>query len=899
MGKRIGQRDGISIEQEGFECEGQAKRQSRFFVLPLVVLLLFSSLLTVQCLVTILDIEIKGWNLFLASFIGAVVWSALHLLPNVGKLALLPIYLGWLCIFLWRRLEQVGYGFIYIENAAITLINSYYDMSIRYYITEYEQAETVTLFFAVIVQLLLAVYAETLFAGRLRLVTLLIMGSAAFCGLFVGVVPQDNMFLGQIACMMAVLAIQHSGFYDREGAKEYLAGRARNTVMAAALFTVLCLVVSFIISTEFYLNNIRKPERKAKLAQTIKEVANSPVWNNLTDFVESLGKKEKNNTASKKADFIGGLNSGHFSRADRITFENETALIVTMPEVKAPVYLKGYNGAVYTASGWEDLDSQDENTYKELLYSQFGHLAHEQIYHVMNQLFEEEKGIFSSLLKLGSFTLCRGTMEVHYNKANTRYIYGPYSYQISQFKNKNEINYIGDSYIAPKRSQKDYTFEFCMWDNLNKEQTEILAENMDKLFENKTYSEFESKYREFVHRVYTVLPNGSNKAELLGLSADEDAAVWEKIEAVQEYLSGYEYSLAPGAMPEKADFVDYFLFENKKGYCVHFASAAVLLLRSLGVPARYAEGYLITEGDIKNAQKAGVTNLFFRTAEVFDDDFSVWDTSAAWYNDTVTRKRIEIKDYNAHAWVEVYFDKIGWVPVEMTVGFTGDGVSQLPDEIMEEVERVEEEQQVPTPFPTLTSVPEPEVPTPTEMVRFPDLEPKPTKMAAPVKTSELTGTTLKIKGDGFRGWWRDLPKTARIVFSFGIVFFLFLFFAFARYRVVWYFRERKSTRRGQAVELYRRMERLLLHEKGSAKQFIKDRSEDYETFADRVAKDSAIADKNFGQCQEVALRAAFGQDAVLDEDLILLDTYYQRMKKSLYAQYNLPRRIYLEFWKIC
>ena len=144
-----------------------------------------------------------------------------------------------------------------------------------------------------------------------------------------------------------------------------------------------------------------------------------------------------------------------------------------------------------------------------------------------------------------------------------------------------------------------------------------------------------------------------------------------------------------------------------------------------------------------------------------------------------------------------------------------------------------------------------------------------------------------------------MSKTARIVFSFGVMFFLFLFFAFARYRVVWYFRNRKSTRRGQAVELYRRMERLLLHEKGSSKQFIKDRSEDYETFADRVAKDSAIADKNFGQCQEVALRAAFGQDAVLEEDLILLVTYYQRMKQRLYAQYHLLRRIYLEFWKIC
>ena len=44
--------------------------------------------------------------------------------------------------------------------------------------------------------------------------------------------------------------------------------------------------------------------------------------------------------------------------------------------------------------------------------------------------------------------------------------------------------------------------------------------------------------------------------------------------------------------------MEYFLTENKKGYCMHFASAGVLLLRAAGVPARYVEGYVVNEGDI-------------------------------------------------------------------------------------------------------------------------------------------------------------------------------------------------------------------------------------------------------------------------------------------------------------
>ena len=62
-------------------------------------------------------------------------------------------------------------------------------------------------------------------------------------------------------------------------------------------------------------------------------------------------------------------------------------------------------------------------------------------------------------------------------------------------------------------------------------------------------------------------------------------------------LSSGEYTLSPGTTPEGRDFVDYFLFENHKGYCVHFASTAVALLRSQGIPARYAEGYAVTAGE--------------------------------------------------------------------------------------------------------------------------------------------------------------------------------------------------------------------------------------------------------------------------------------------------------------
>ena len=76
----------------------------------------------------------------------------------------------------------------------------------------------------------------------------------------------------------------------------------------------------------------------------------------------------------------------------------------------------------------------------------------------------------------------------------------------------------------------------------------------------------------------------------------------------------------------------WFLTESHRGYCMHFASAAVLLLRSMGVPARYVSGFVA---------------------------------------DVPASGRVNVPDSAAHAWVEVYIDGYGWEPVEVTPSTPG------------------------------------------------------------------------------------------------------------------------------------------------------------------------------------------------------------------------------------
>ena len=93
--------------------------------------------------------------------------------------------------------------------------------------------------------------------------------------------------------------------------------------------------------------------------------------------------------------------------------------------------------------------------------------------------------------------------------------------------------------------------------------------------------------------------------------------------------------------------MEYFLKENKKGYCVYYATAATLLFRSIGIPARYVEGMYVPKEELAKCAKG---------------------------------EEIAVPDRNAHAWVEIYDERYGFVPVEVTPGFNEDVAGPGPAE---------------------------------------------------------------------------------------------------------------------------------------------------------------------------------------------------------------------------
>jgi transglutaminase-like putative cysteine protease len=120
--------------------------------------------------------------------------------------------------------------------------------------------------------------------------------------------------------------------------------------------------------------------------------------------------------------------------------------------------------------------------------------------------------------------------------------------------------------------------------------------------------------------------------------------------AVTQYLrTNIQYDQAIDAPPARQERIDWFLFDYQKGFCNYYASAEVVLLRSVGIPARLAVGF--AQGE----RQPGTEKALPAGSSVYAGEPQT--TSSVYL----------VRQKDAHAWPEVYFPNIGWVIFEPTV----------------------------------------------------------------------------------------------------------------------------------------------------------------------------------------------------------------------------------------
>ena len=108
-----------------------------------------------------------------------------------------------------------------------------------------------------------------------------------------------------------------------------------------------------------------------------------------------------------------------------------------------------------------------------------------------------------------------------------------------------------------------------------------------------------SQYYHDNFKAYLQYPEDKISTEIIELvyNITKDCRTnFEKVQKINEYLSkNYKYSLDVSDIPKGREFVDYFLNVEKKGYCTYFATATTVFCRIAGIPARYVEGFHMTD----------------------------------------------------------------------------------------------------------------------------------------------------------------------------------------------------------------------------------------------------------------------------------------------------------------
>jgi len=538
-------------------------------------------------------------------------------------------------LFFISRFKAIANGFIIMWNEAAKRMFSYYSVNIGFFNVDTEpEIADFTLFVIMMAIPLVALMTVAAATGKFVKVTAVIMSLPIAASFLLGYTPSEQYL---VPCLLSAVYLTRLGFTGNNTDDKKQKRRLHNINCRAGVWLTLISLVLFFglklfITEDSYSNFTKIREIRRDIQNKISSI-------NLDDITDTFSNYRLPNFGSS---FGSGLDGGVLGRTGKVKYDGSEELRVTAPynTISNGVYLKGYVGSSYRGNRWAGHAVEEENEFKELLNNiPANYPMHQTIELVLNAY---KAGIIPNLYLY--------EMKIEYTGANKRFLYAPYFTDYSEIE---DIDYKQDLYAAPSKNKSSYTYKcYGLIDSMMMPEGSLARFQYfyyTTLFLN-NYYEYEGLYREFVQKAYTDLPeDGLERLKELcrnAVSNENLYTVEAKISYIKNYLqTNTSYSLSPGKVPEGKDFVEYFLFENKVGYCAHYASAAALMLRAMGIPARYVEGYMVSPADI-----------------------AVNSVSAVSFSDYNLNGDIEIsiKDYNAHAWVEVYFDGIGWIPIEFT-----------------------------------------------------------------------------------------------------------------------------------------------------------------------------------------------------------------------------------------
>lgn len=305
---------------------------------------------------------------------------------------------------------------------------------------------------------------------------------------------------------------------------------------------------------------------------------------------------------------------------------SETPAIAVTSETIQSGYFRGMVGEVYTGTSWESLPNKELAKYNDLFY-----WLHSDGFFAQSQLSSAAAAVGAD----GGNACAKSKVDIELISACRRYLYLPYNAAAGKLLDEDRI---GDSACIRKNNTgRVFSIECSSVPSAPQLRRMLKDTNGDSV---EKYLSDERAYAQFVYETSLLLTPEATAAmaEIFG-EAPPALALSDILPLVLSALKeNITYDETVKTDCGTNDFAAYVLRVGKRGYSVHYAACAAVMLRYFGVPSRYVEGYYI------NAETAAARSV---------------------------SGRVVLTEADAHAWAEYYLDGIGWIPFETTPGFEG------------------------------------------------------------------------------------------------------------------------------------------------------------------------------------------------------------------------------------
>lgn len=530
---------------------------------------------------------------------------------------LLLVFLLGVFIANWQAAEHIKDGFLYVKGRYLEIINVYYGTSFVCPKGDKAFAGAFVGFVSFIVMLLLVTLAVQI--KRRRMLTLFptLMLAVQLC---IGKSPSVSEVVMLTLCTLWCL-IADGNARTVAGRDGYGAAQGNEALRIAAAFLYMAAVSAVLFICVFSFK---------------------PLADTLADKKPQMLAFQKDLEGSVKSFFSVGIDLQDGTVSNHYPSYSEKTVMTVEAKARVPsnIYLRSFYGDTYENGRW-------------IKKSDFSGMEKE--YHDASRMTAWQTTIGLATLLDGYYDDETNPATEKYTitmeKLSTKYTYLPYCIDPYSIDAKGDIDFDEDFFITKDKGTKKIEVSACPGFFDGSLETSSLEPEQPLEVNN----DFYAAYNNYVMENYTEKQGGdgivSEDAKWLlrtgqltsnmmytGYIRENDANRIAAAQLVQQFLTSkaFKYSKNPPSTGGK-DVVENFLSNSRQGFCVHFASAGTMILRQMGVPCRYVSGYCAKGDSFKSGEN--------------DGDIC------------------EVKDSQSHAWVEIYLDDFGWIPVEMTPGY--------------------------------------------------------------------------------------------------------------------------------------------------------------------------------------------------------------------------------------